>query len=313
MKEEVDMLKFTVGCSVLLLGAVAFLPKFLARAATTAKPGIATMTVTALDKKVAAPPAVDREDVQFFINKERTQIAGWRRAEELYLAVLIDDSLDSDVATQWRDLKEFFNAEPPTTYISVSYARNGTFTVAQDFTNDHELLAKALRFPIGPGAFSSPYLSLLDLLKRLPGESTDRRSILLLSSGIDYFHGNFPESPDLDSTIERAEKQNINVWSIYYPDAGHLGRLGFRAFRGQNDLSRLAEESGAESYYLSTTEPVTFKPYLDEFSMHLRNQYLLTFMGNGGSKGRLHRVKVMTEIAGLQFLHAPQAFLPPEK
>lgn len=298
---------------MIFLGAVAFLPAHLASKTAVPERGNATMTVTALDKKMAALPAVSQEDVRFFFNKERTQIANWRPGEKLYLAVLIDDSLDSDVASQWKDLKEFFNTEPPTTYISVAYARDGRAMVAQDFTNDHELLAKSLRIPIGAGAFSSPHLSLFDLLKRFPGESADRRSILLLSSGIDYFHGNFPESPDLDATVERAQTLNINVWSIYYPDAGHLGRIGFRAFRGQNDLSRLAEESGAESYYLSTTEPVTLKPYLDELSVHLRNQYLLTFMGSGSAKGRLQRVKVMTEIAGVQFLHAPQAFLPPEK
>jgi hypothetical protein len=298
---------------ILLVGSLAFLLAFLVPSAVLAAPGSVTMTVTALGKKDAAPPEIAKGDVQFFVNKERTQIADWRRGEKLYLAVLIDDSLDSEVASQWRDLAEFFNAQPPTTYISVSYARNGTAMVAQDFTNNHELAAKALRIPIGPGAFSSPYFALIDLLKRLPGSSAERRSILLVSSGIDYFHGNYPESPDLQSAYERAQKQNVNVWSIYYPDAGHLGRRFFRAFRGQNDLSRAAEESGAESYYLGTSEAVTFKPYLDELATHLRNQYLLTFKSSGGPKGRFQRVKVATEAPGVEFLNAPQAFLPPEK
>ncbi len=298
---------------LLFIASLAFLLGFFVPGASAADPGNVTLTVTALGKKDAAPPDLAKGDVQFFVNKERTQIANWQRGEKLYLAVLIDDSLDTDVASQWRDLGEFFNAQPPTTYISVSYARNGTAMVAQDFTNNHELAAKALRIPIGPGAFSSPYLALIDLLKRLPGSSADRRSILLVSSGIDYFHGNFPESPDLDSAYTRAQKENINVWSIYYPDAGHLGRRFFRAFRGQNDLSRLAEESGAESYYLGTSEAVTFKPYLDELATHLNNQYLLTFKGSGGPKGRFQRVKVHTEVSGAQFLHAPQAFLPPAK
>jgi hypothetical protein len=312
-KGEGKMNRFRTRSIGFLIGSLAFLLAFVAPSAVAAGTGSVTMTVTALGKKDASPPAITREDVQFFLNKERTQIANWRPGEKLYLAVLIDDSLDVDVANQWRDLKEFFNAQPPTTYISVSYARNGTAQVVQDFTNNHELAAKALRLPIGPGAFSSPYLALLDLMKRLPGASTERRSILLISSGIDYFHGNFPESPDLDSTYTLAQKENINVWSIYYPDAGHLGRRFFRAFRGQADLSRLAEESGAESYYLSTTEPVTFKPYLDELATHLRNQYLLTFKGSGGPKGRFQRAKVATEVPAVQFLHAPQAFLPPQK
>jgi hypothetical protein len=298
---------------LLFVASLALLLGFSAPGASAAGAENVNLTVTALGKKDAAPPEIAKGDVQLFLNKERTQIADWRRGEKLYLAVLIDDSLDSDVASQWNDLKAFFNAQSPETYISVSYARNGTAMVAQDFTNNHELDAKALRIPIGPGAFSSPYLTLIDLLKRLPGSSADRRSILMVSSGVDYFHGNFPESPDLQSAYERAQKQNVNVWSIYYPDAGHLGRRFFRAFRGQNDLSRLAEESGAESYYLGTTEAVTLKPYLDELATHLSNQYLLTFKSSGGSKGRFQRVKVATEVSGLQFLHAPQAFLPSAK
>lgn len=298
---------------LLFAGLSAILLASLAPSAGAAGPGSVTMTVTAVGKKDAEPPAISRDDVQFYINKDRTQIADWQRGEKLYLAVVIDDSLDPDVASQWNDLKAFFNAQPSTTYISVSYARNGTAIVAQDFTNDHELAAKALRLPIGPGAFSSPYLTLLDMLKRLPAGPRERRSILLISSGIDYFHGDFPESPDVQPAYERAQKENVNIWSIYYPDAGHLGRRWFRAFRGQNDLSRIAESSGAESFYLSLSEPVTFKPYLDELTMHLRNQYLLTFKGSGGSKGRFQRVHVATELPSVQFLHAPDAFLPAEK
>lgn len=300
-------------CFLFAIGAFAFLSAFLAPDTSAAGPGNVTITVTALGKKDAAPPAISKDDVQFYVNKERTQVANWRHGEKLYLAVLIDDSLDSDVASQWNDLKAFFSAQPETTSIAVFYARNGSAELAQDFTNNHELDAKALRIPIGPQAFSSPYFAVIDLLKRLPAEPAERRSILLISSGVDYFHGNYPESPDLQSAYERAQKENVNLWSIYYPDAGHLGRRFFRAFRGQNDLSRLAEATGAECFYLGTSEAVTFKPYLDELSVHLRNQYLLTFMGSGGAKGRFQRVHLGTEVSGVQFLNAPEAFLPPQK
>jgi hypothetical protein len=293
------------------LAAVTFALAIGLSASTTlpAGQGTVTMTVTAVAKKDLSVPAVTKNDVQFFLNKERTQLADWQRGEKLYLAVLIDDSLDSGVASQLDDLKEFFNAQPQSTYISVSYARNGSAMLAQDFTNNHELAAKALRLPLGAGAFSSPYLALLDLMKRWPS-SGDRHSILLISSGIDYFRGNFPTSPDLDLTIQRAQKQNINVWSIYAPDAGHRARGLFRIDRAQSNLSQLSEETGAESYYLGTSAPVTFKPYLDELATHLSNQYLLTFKANGAAKGRFERARVTTELPNLEFLHASQVFLP---
>jgi hypothetical protein len=246
-----------------------------------------------------------------YSGKERLQVADWRRGETLFLAVLIDDSLDQNIASQWNDLREFFMAQPPSTYIGVFYGRNGTAMIAQDFTKDHELAGKALRIPLGGfGAFSSPYLSLQDLIKRLPGEG-QRRSIVVFSSGIDYFRGNFgPTSPDLDSTIESAQKNNVNVWSLYAPDSGHSGRGFFRASRAQSELSQLSEETGAESYYLGTGEPVTFRSYFDEITVHLNNQYLLSFEGSGGKKGRFERARVTSELPGVEFMNASLVYLP---
>lgn len=295
----------------LMIGTLAFVfGSFVANAAA-AGPGTVNLTVTAVGKKNTSPPIVTKDDVQFFLNKERIQVADWKHGEKLYLAVLIDDSLDNVIASQWNDLKAFFAAQPDTTYISVSYARNGTAMVAQDFTNDHELAAKALRIPLGSGgAFTSPYLALLDLMKRWPS-SADRRSILLFSSGIDYFRGDFwTKPPDLDSTISHAQKENINVWTIYAPDAGHRGRGFFIANRAQSYLSELSDETGAESFYLGIAEPVTLKPYFDELATHLSNQYLLTFKASGGAKGRFERARVTTELPYTEFLVASQAFLP---
>src|SRR5713101_7419233 len=298
----------------LIIGTLALAFGFFAANAFAAEPGTVTMTVTAVGKKNASPPIVTKDNVQLFLNKQRTQVADWKHGGKLYLAVLIDDSMDSSIASQWSDLKAFLAGQPDTTYISVAYARNGTVMLAQDFTNNHELAAKALRLPLGGGgAFSSPYLALLDLMKRWPS-SADRRSILLFSSGIDYFRGNFgPTSPDLDSTIQRAQKQNINIWTIYAPDAGHRGRGFFLSSRAQSNLSQLSDETGAESYYLGSGAPVTLKPYFDELSTHLSNQYLLTFKASGGAKGRFERARVATELPYTEFLAASQVFLSPAK
>ena len=297
----------------LLAASLSLALSFSAVPADAAAPGDVTLTITAVARKNATIPALARGDVQLFVNKERTQIANWRRGETLYLAVLIDDSLDFTVAAQWNDLKEFFNNQPPSTYIAVFYARNGVAMLAQDFTNNHKLAAKALRIPVGGGAFSSPYLALQDLMKRFPGAPTNRRSILLVSSGIDYLRGNFPSSTDLDSTTERAQKQNINIWSIYSPDRGRRSRGFFLANRAQSDLTRLSDETGGRAYYLGTSAPVTFEPYLQEISTHLRNQYLLSFRGSGGPKGRFEREKIATELPRLGFLAPSQVFLPAQK
>jgi hypothetical protein len=270
-----------------------------------------TTTVTAVGKKNAEPPPVKKEDVELYKGKERLQVADWHKGENLFLAVLIDDSLDQTVAGQWNDLKSFLMAQPATTYIGIFYGRNGAATVVQDFTKDHELAAKSLRIPFGGfGAFSSPYLELQDLIKRLPGAG-ERRSIVMITSGIDYFRGNFgPTSPDLDPTIESAQKANINVWTLYAPDAGHGGRGYFRVSNAQSELSQLSDETGAESYFLGFGMPVTFRGYFDEISTHLNNQYLLTFEGSGGKRGRFERVRVTSELQGVEFMTPSMVFLP---
>jgi hypothetical protein len=269
------------------------------------------MTVTATAKKDAEPPALSKNDVDLYKGKERIQIADFKRGETLYLAVLIDDSLRSSIANQWSDLRAFLMAQPQTTYVAVAYARNGIAMVAQDFTTDHALAAKALRLPLGDiGAGTSPYLSVQDWIKRWP-VSGQRSSIILFSSGIDYFRGG-PATldPDLDTTVARAQKQNINVWTIYARDAGRGGRGSFRAFNWQSNLDRLSQQTGAESYSLGLGEPVDLKPYFDRIQMNLNNQYLLAFLGDGGHKGKYESVKVTSEVRKVGFLTPSEVFLP---
>jgi hypothetical protein len=82
--------------------------------------------------------------------------------------------------------------------------RNATVQIAQNFTNDHAAAAKALRLPTGStGAYGSPYLSVIDLIKRWP-EHTNRREVIMITDGIDRARrglgsrGLSPISPDVD-------------------------------------------------------------------------------------------------------------------
>src|SRR5438094_9874921 len=149
MVKKIKASRFATMIAALVLASGLFVSN-----ARAAAPGAVTMTVTAVGKKDTSPPLVTKDDVQLYLNKERTQIADWKHGGKLYLAVLIDDSLDASIANQWNDLKAFLTSQPDTTYVSVSYARNGAAMLVQDFTNDHELAAKALRIPLaGGGAF----------------------------------------------------------------------------------------------------------------------------------------------------------------
>jgi hypothetical protein len=297
---------------VCLLGVLLFTAGWGEAQTKPAASGMATFTVTAVGKKESAPP-ITKDDVQLFQGKERKQIADWKKGEQLALAILIDDSIETNAGGQWDYLKEFIMAQPATTYIAVGYIRNNATQVAQDFTPDKALAAKALRIPIGIGGLgSSPYLGVMDMLKRWPDTGV-RRSVILISSGVDYFRGSTFGAfyPDLDSVIQRAERQNTNIWSIYFPSSGHRGHSFYLVNYAQNNLAKMADDTGAESYFLGFGTPVAIKPYLEEISAHLSNQYLLTFAGSGGSKGKLQSVKVKTELPAVEFFTPSAVFLPP--
>jgi len=302
--------KNKIGNSMLIVAAGLLLTSSLAFGQS--KPGTATFTVTAVDKKEGAPP-IARDDVQAFQGKERKQLGDWNQDSHLFLAILIDDAIDTGAASQWEYLKEFILSQPVGTSIAVGYMRNNGTTVAQDFTSNHELAAKALRIPLGNGALgSSPYLAAMDMLKRWP-QTGPRRSILIISSGIDYFRGpGFgPFSPDLDPLIQRAQRQNTNIWTMYYPSSGHRGRSFFLVNNAQNNLDKLAQDTGGEAFYLGTCAPVSLKPYLEELTQHLNNQYLATIAGSGGAKGKFASVKVKATAPGVEFLAPSSVYLPP--
>src|SRR5215475_324342 len=274
--------------------------------------GNATFTVTAVGKKEGAPP-ISKDDVQLFQGKDRKQIGDWKKGDQLYLAILIDSSIDTTAGGQWDYLREFITSQPASTYIALGYLQNNTTMVAQDFTQNHELVAKALRIPMGIGALgSSPYLATIDMLKRWP-ETGPRRSILLITSGIDFFRGpGFgPFYPDLDPLIQRAQRQNTNIWTIYYPTASHRGHSFFLASNAQNNIDKLSQDTGAESFFLGGGMPVSIRPYLDEIVNHLNNQYLLTFVGDGGKKGKYVSMKVRTELADVEILTPSAVYVPP--
>jgi hypothetical protein len=84
----------------------------------------------------------------------------------LQLFILIDDTCDPVIGNNLNDLRDFINAQPPSTLVGVAYMSNATIQITQNFTADHALAAKALRLPLGRlSTMDSPYLSLISVVK----------------------------------------------------------------------------------------------------------------------------------------------------
>ena len=256
----------------------------------------------------------------------------------LQLFILIDDTCDTSIGNSLNDLRDFINAQPATTVVGVAYMSNASIQIAQNFTNDHAAVAKAIRLPRGNvSSMDSPYLSLISLIKGWP-EQKVRREVLMVSDGIDRLRtdptsraaytpssgrtsrapvpttsmstGMSTMSPDVDTASTTAQRYGVIVHGIYATGVGRLGRNAWEAQLGQGGVGKIADESGGEYFSLGTQNLVSFKPYLDRLQRVLDNQYYLVFGAVPKNKGGLQRVKISTETAGFEIAAADNVWVP---
>jgi hypothetical protein len=275
-----------------------------------------SVVVTVEARRGKEIPEVTREDVRVLQGQDRLEVTGWvpLRLEQskLELFVLIDEAANLNVAMQFDDIRSFLNAQPDTTAVAVGYMENGTVRIVQNFTTNHSDAGKTLRIPLGyPGAFSSPYLSIADAIKHWP-QSTARRAIFAVSDGVDPLQPGISDTY-LDTAIAQAQRTGTQVYSIYASGAGHFGHSLWRINQGQSNLSRLADESGAEAYFQGLDTPIAFAPFLDQFAERLLHQYKLTFLAKAEKKASYQHVRLETEVPNAELVTADKVYVPAVK
>jgi len=154
-----------------------------------------------------------------------------------------------------------------------------------------------------------------------------RRQVLMITDGIDRLRGFGSEtmrpgfgrnqmpgipyiSVDVDSASREAQRAGVIVHSIYTQGVGHAGRSYFEVTNGQNSISKLADETGGESFMLGTQNAVSFQPYLDRLQSIIDNQYYLVFEVRPGKKSDLQRIKIDTEVPGAEIVSADNVWVP---
>lgn len=288
------------------------------KASTATTPVQMTVTVRVLGENKRLPE-VNREDVIVRQGKERLQVTGWTPVGGdqggLDLFLLIDDAAHPSLASQFDDVRGFIHALPANTSVGIGYMRNGTVRIAQNLTRDHDRAASAMRLPLASaGAYGSPYLSVIDLMKRWP-ESSNRREIVMIADGIDRFRGG-PRyrgfsyiSPDVDSASAVAQRTGTTIHTIFTRGVGRRANNFWEITNGQNSMAKLSDETGGDSFFLGTQNSVSFRPYLDSLQTGLDNRYLLEFNAVPGKKSSLQYVKLTTEIAGVELDSADRVWV----
>ena len=289
-----------------------------AQDAPGAPPDVAQVTVTVSGRHQSAPPTtLDRDDVLVYEANERRPVVKWQAEEGnaagLDLAVMIDDSSDYRLGVQFSDLRHFLASLPATTRVAVVYGVHGDTNFTQKFTEDHQKAAQALRLPLGRiNEGSSIYLSVADLAKHWPQDG-NRRSILLISDGIDLFRGVVdsmpPENPDLQEAVNEAQRAGITVYTIFADGAAGFDRNLFLVNNGQSSLSLLSYETGGESYFQGNETPVAFSPFLQQIQRELGHQFTLAFSLLPSKRG-FQRLRVTTEQPAVEISAPDRVFVP---
>jgi hypothetical protein len=193
--------------------------------------------------------------------------------------------------------------------------QNGIARIEQNLTSDHAAAAKALRLPMGLGGINaSPYFSLSDLVKRWPDDNV-RHEIVMASDGIDRYYGSGDlQDPYLAAAIDDCQRAGVLVFTIYTPGVGHFGHSYWQNYWGQLYLAQVAEETGAEAYYIGFYgAPVSFVPFLDDVVHRLTHQYLVTFVAKPEKKSGFQKVKVITEVPNADLVAADRVYVPAAK
>ena len=210
--------------------------------------------------------------------------------------------------------KDFIHSLPENSRIAVAYAANGAARMQQNFTTDRAAAEKAVRLPLGryQGA-NGIYFALADLIKKWP-QGAARREVLLISDGIDITYGVDATSPGLNSPLDQAisaaQRNNITVYSLFASGAGIFARNQFLILNGQGCLGKLTLDTGGDSFFLGFQTPVAFRPFLQDLTKMLGQQYLLTFRAALPQKAGFHALKVSTEMSGVQLLAPSRVYLP---
>lgn len=303
-----------------------------AKAAAEARAQVHMVITDAALREDAELPPLQKEDVKVKQGKNFLPVTQLIRAQgdnaALQLMILIDDTLNTSVGNNITDLKAFIAAQPPSTVIGIAYMSNATINIAQNFTADHDLAAKAVRLPRGSlSSMDSPYLSLISLVKGWPQQNV-RREVLMVTDGIDRLRGEKPEptrlgpnygtvyhsmptiSVDTDSASEISQRYNVIVHSIYAEGVGRAGRSSWDLQLGLSGLSKIADETGGECFSLGTSQLVSFKPSLDRLQKLLDNQYYIVFLAIPKKKAGLQRVNVITELSNSELLAPDNAWVP---
>ncbi|MGH9357408.1 MAG: hypothetical protein ACRD10_14875 [Terriglobia bacterium] len=279
-----------------------------------------SVVVTVTGSGAQAPGVADKANVLVYQNHQRRPITSWVRATgqpaPLELSLLVDESLGPAFNTLLPDLRQFIRGLPASARVAVVYSTNSNANFVQQFTTDHGKAARALRLPLGAAAGNlSIYFAAQDLMKRWPDQSGSwRRTVLVVSDGIDTYHGASDSSPgnnaDLSAAIRAFLRHGVIAYTLYASGASSASQNSFLVNNGQSCLTLLARETGGAAFFEGLKTPVSFRPFLGRMNKLFSSQYVLSFKAMPRAKAGLEPISVTSELPDVH-INAPKEVWAP--
>lgn len=232
----------------------------------------ARLVVTVADHMKHKPQILKPGDIENTESMRIVNIAPLYGDKELY--ILIDDAANYDFGAKLEELRDFVNSQPPSTAVGVAFIRDGELKIAQAPAKDHKLIARELRAPAGSKP-ENPWCALSGLIRGWAA-GTERREVLMITSGLDKTAGGKASCGNADTAIAQAQRAGVSVFAIYHPVADYATQEWRRVDDGVVELSHVCYETGGEAYFVTHSAMETIVPFLEDIAEHLNNQYRMT-------------------------------------
>lgn len=277
---------------------------FAGSALAADKERVKTITVTVEHKNKIKMPSLDAEDFFVYEDGNRKEVLSvvpaTSESAPLNLAIVIQEGLPQ-VNSEIKALQSFIKELPKGSQVMVAYLNGGFVNVRQSFTTDVEKAADKMRVvaPISSGQ-TSPFVPLIDVMKKFNGLKHGRNEILFISSGIDPLNGvlDTPASNIyLQRAIKLAQQENITIFSLFAPST--IARRSFAVSNGQNNLNYLSEQTGGTAFFSGISGFVTFDAPLNNLNRLLNNQYVVSYKSENTGK-KASEVKVKTDFSNIE-------------
>jgi hypothetical protein len=300
---------------LMVIGALAIVAPAFAQADNGTGQGRAVVTILA-KQHGGTPASVPQQNVSIKVNGKPSVVNSWMPLsgpnDSVELVILIDSSARTTLGSQLDDITHFVNSLPPNVKAAIAYMQNGRAVFAAPLSANHAQVLSALHLPAGSfGSSASPYFCLSDLAQHWPSANRDaRREVVMVTDGVDYYEMRYdPEDPYVHDAIKDAAKAGLIVYSIYWMNQGRIDYSLYQNNASQSLLGMVTDATGGKSYWQGMGNPVSFKPYFEDLSLRLANQYQLGFNARLDGKPTLETMKVKVNAPAIEVTAPQQVFV----